>query len=186
MTYQDRLVRTDTDAPEAESRPELSTFGNGRLARLALLFLSLLSVALVHLSWLPLEVQAIGHAVTNVMGQEVRWTMFSADPRGTSLDLWAELEFRDGTSSVWRIDRDDGGGDFGFYRTVKWMEGAVLDPKPGSLERFADWLIASSPKPIARVEIWTSQQIGSPPGMIRPEAQRQLVLTVIPETTVNG
>lgn len=167
--------------PTPESVQGSGSDSRSRLSKLAFLFLSLASVALVHLPWLPLEAQAVGHTFTNLTGQEIRWMMFSADPRGTSLDLWAEIDYRDGTSSTWVIPRSGVGGDFGFYRTVKWMEGAVLDPKPGSLESFATWLVGESVKPVARVEIWTGQRLGSPPGEERGPFQKEMVLAVEPE-----
>lgn len=180
----------DVVGAEVSPRPEIlqgtDDTTRARLSKLAFLFLSLVSVALVHLPWLPLEAQAVGHTFTNLTGQEVRWMMFSADPRGTSLDLWAEIDYRDGTSSTWVIQRDGAGGDFGFYRMVKWMESAVLDPKPGSLEGFAAWLVDVSDKPVTRVEIWTGQRLGSPPGVEPGQLQMEMVFAIEPEEHSGG
>lgn len=178
-------TREDLVPPQANPSPDIvpphPSPDRNRLPKLAILFLSLVSVALVHLPWLPLEAQAVGHTFTNLTGQEVRWTMFSADPRGTSVDLWAEIDYRDGTSTTWVIPRSGAGGDFGFYRMVKWMETAVLDPRPGSLEAFANWIISTSAKPVARVEIWIGQRLGLPPEVERGPFQVEMVLAVEPD-----
>jgi hypothetical protein len=181
MTARKALAPDDSglNSATADQTPSHELEMRNRLPKLAFLLFSLLSVALVHLPWLPVGLQAFGHAYTNLIGQEVRWTMFSSDPRGTSVDLWAEIYYSDGTQSTWVIDRSGSGGDFGFYRTVKWMEGAVLEPEPGSLTRFADYLIATSRRPVEHVEIWTSQQPGLPPDQARPPVEAEMVLSVI-------
>ncbi|HJQ96616.1 MAG TPA: hypothetical protein VJ935_13040 [Acidimicrobiia bacterium] len=135
-----------------------------RKIKLVFLFLSVLSVLAVHIPVLPLTVQALGHGFTNLVGQEHRWTMFSADPRGDSLDLWAQLELEGGRILEWKIDRDRTGGDLSFYHWVKWMETAVLEPSKAHLPEFADWLALSSSLPVREIVIFGERREGPPVG----------------------
>jgi hypothetical protein len=107
---------------------------------MSFLAMSVAAVVAIHIPALPVPVQAMGHAFTNAIGQDVRWNMFSADPRGTSLDLWAVLTTDTGESEVWTIDRRRPGGDLAHYHWVKWMETAVLHSERATLEGLADWL----------------------------------------------
>jgi hypothetical protein len=139
--------------------------------KVAFLSLSLLAVVAVHVSAFPLTIQAIGHGFGNLVGQEHRWNMFSADPRGTSLDLWAEVIFANSTKDLWRIDRNRLGGDFAYYHWVKWMETAVLEPNRARLDGLADWLAAISPSPVNEVIVYGEQRLGVPPGQPAPGRQ---------------
>jgi hypothetical protein len=116
-----------------------------RKLKLTFLLLSLLATVAVHAPFTSPRIQALGHAFGNLVGQEHRWNMFSADPRGTSLDLWADLISDDGATQRWQIDRDRPGGDLAYYHWVKWMEAAVLLPESASLPGLAAWLSAKSP-----------------------------------------
>lgn len=140
-----------------------------RLLPVVFTIVSLLGVVAVHLPWLPIGVQAAGHSLTNHIGQEVRWNMFSADPRGTALDLWATIEFDDGTSESWRIDRQLAGGELREYRWVKWMETAVLLTPQDQLRGLAGWLAAQSSRPVSRITIFGSERPPSLPGASRPQ-----------------
>lgn len=157
-------------SPEQVKAGEVSAPPGSRLREqiaLAFTVLSLGAVTAVHLPWLPLEVQAVGHSFTNLVGQEHRWNMFSADPRGTSVDLWATIEYTDGSTNRWSIDRGVFGGDFRFYRIVKWVESAVLEPDE-RIDQFARWLVSTSPKPVAHVVVYGLQHPPGPPGQARP------------------
>jgi len=140
--------------------------------------ISLLGVVAVHVPWLPIGVQAAGHSLTNHIGQEVRWNMFSADPRGTALDLWASIEFDDGTSESWRIDRPLAGGELREYRWVKWMETAVLLKPEDQLQGLAGWLASQSSRPVSRITIFGSERAPSPPGALRPQPVVSVLLEV--------
>ena len=135
-----------------------------RKLKVLALLLSLFSVVAVHIFSWPVQVQAFGHGFANLVGQEHPWTMFSADPRGTSLDLWAEIVLEDGRSREWRIERDRIGGDFAFYHWVQWMETAVLNPENAQLQGLADWLAANSSSPVDEVIIYGQQRVGKLPG----------------------
>jgi hypothetical protein len=148
--------------------------------RIAFTLVSLLGVVAVHVPWLPLEVQAAGHSLTNQIGQEVRWNMFSADPRGSALDLWATIEFNDGTTEEWRIADPMPGGELREFRWVKWMETAVLLKPEGQLRGLAGWLAAQSSKPVSRITIFGSERPPSPPGVSRPEPMVSILLRVDP------
>jgi hypothetical protein len=139
--------------------------------KVAFLGLSLLAVISVHVPVLPLTVQAIGHGFANLVGQEHRWNMFSADPRGTSLDLWVEVVFENGTKEEWRIDRTRVGGDFAYYHWVKWMETAVLEPNKAQLDGLAAWLAAVSMGPVDEVIVYGEQRLGVPPGQPFPPSE---------------
>ena len=144
--------------------PGTTPFSLLRKLKVALLLVSLLSVLAVHIPFLPLTVQAVGHAFTNLAGQEHRWNMFSADPRGDSLDLKAVLVLEDGRALEWTIDRHRPGGDLAFYHWVKWMESAVLEPYRVQLSEFADWLALSSPEPVREILVIGERRFGSPAG----------------------
>ena len=135
-----------------------------RKLKLALVSLSVFAVLAMHIPALPLSVQAVGHAFTNLIGQEIRWSMFSADPRGTSLDLWAELVFEDGHTEEWRIEQSRPGGDLAFYHWVKWMEAAILVPEKADLPGFAAWLADTASAPVQEVVVYARQRPGLPPG----------------------
>ena len=132
------------------------------------LLLSLLSVLSVHSPFLPTTVQAFGHAFTNLVGQEHRWNMFSADPRGDSLNLKALLVLEDGRTRDWTIDRDRFGGDLAFYHWVKWMETAVLEPYKARLPEFAGWLALSSSDAVSEVFVFGERRLGPPAGKPAP------------------
>jgi hypothetical protein len=148
--------------------PTLPLLGKVKLAFLAL---SLLAVVSAHFRAFPLTVQAFGHGFANLIGQEHRWDMFSSDPRGTSVDLWAEVVFANRGKQQWRIDRSRVGGDFAYYHWVQWMETAVLEPNKAQLDGLADWLAAISPVPVDEVVIFGEQRIGVPPGEPTPGAE---------------
>ena len=156
-----------TEVPRLDT-PPLSL---ARKLKLAFLSLSVLAVIAMHVPALPLSVQAFGHGFSNLIGQEIRWTMFSADPRGTSLELWAELLSVDGRTEEWRIERGRPGGDLGFYHWVKWMETAVLDPHKAKLGGLADWLASKAPVPLREVVIYGRQRPGLPPNQPIPSSE---------------
>lgn len=138
--------------PDAEAGVARTTLL--RKLKASFLLISLLAVIAVHIPALPLGVQAFGHAFGNVVGQEHRWNMFSADPRGTSLDLWAEIVRTDGQVEEWRIEQMRFGGDLAYYHWVKWMETAVLDPEHAQLDGFARWLASQSLEPIREIVVY--------------------------------
>jgi hypothetical protein len=144
--------------------------------RIAFTLLSLSGVAAANSVWLPLEVQAAGHGFVNTIGQDVRWNMFSADPRGVDLGLWASIEHTDGTATTWTIDRSVVGGDLQYYRLVQWTEAAVLLAPREQLVGLAKWLASESTKPVARVTIFGSQRDPSPPNAPRPPTRVAVLL----------
>jgi hypothetical protein len=146
--------------------------------RIAFTLMSLTGVAAANSVWLPLEVQAAGHAFVNIVGQDVRWNMFSADPRGVDLDLWASIEHADGTTTTWTIERNVLGGDLQYYRFVQWAESAVLLKSEDDLFGLAKWLTTEATKPVARVTIFGSQQDPSLPGTPRPQPRVEILLEV--------
>lgn len=142
--------------------------GRFRLIPYAFTLVTLLAVLAVHLYWLPISVQATGHAVTNLVGQEIRWNMFSADPRGIAVDLWAEIEHGDGSVSQWRID--PAASELSRYRWVRWLEAAVLtEPAHESLTGLAAWLKSTSTRRVVRVDIFGWQRLPGPVGGPRPD-----------------
>ena len=122
----------------------------------AFVALSLIAVVLSHSPWLPLPVQAAGHSFSNLVGQEVRWTMFSADPRAIAVDLWAEVEYTDGSRRRWSIDRSM--SELRLMRWSVWTEVAVLQAPQDQMEALAGWLAARAEKPVARIEIFGSER----------------------------
>jgi len=147
-----------------------------RALPIAFTLMSLTGVAAANSVWLPLEVQAAGHAFVNIVGQDVRWNMFSADPRGVDLDLWASIEYTDGTTTTWTIDRNVLGGDFQYYRFVQWAEWAVVLTSEDDLGGLAGWLATGTTKPIARITIFGSQRDPGQPGTPRPEPRAEVLL----------
>lgn len=136
----------------------------------AFTLLSLLAVVAVHLTWLPVPVQAAGHSFTNLIGQEHRWTMFSADPRGIAIDLWAEVEREDGSVTRWQLPRGVAGGELRSYRWIKWAELAVLGEAERQLGGFAEWLVEGPPLPVTRLVIYGTERGPGDVGAVRPAA----------------
>jgi hypothetical protein len=170
----------DTTSLEAPNSPP-STSWLPPLAKalpIAFTLMSLAGVVAANSVWLPLEVQAAGHAFVNIVGQDVRWNMFSADPRGVDLDLWAAIEYTDGTTTTWTIDRNVLGGDLQYYRFVQWAESAVLLTSEDDLGGLAGWLATETTKPIARITIFGSQRDPSQPGTPRPQPRVEILLDV--------
>jgi hypothetical protein len=172
------MTPEDTKSFEVpESLPSPSPLSPlSKALRIAFTLLSLAGVAAANSVWLPLEVQAAGHTFVNIVGQDVRWNMFSADPRGVDLNLWASIEHTDGTTTTWTIDRNVLGGDLQYYRFVQWAESAVLLTPEGDLVRLARWLVMESTGPVARVTILGSQRDPGQPGTPRPQPQVQVLL----------
>lgn len=139
----------------------------GQLLPYALTSASLVAVFLVHSPWLPMDAQAVGHALVNLTGTEVRWTMFSADPRGDALDLWADVEYPSVTSR-WGID-DYGSGGLRYHRWAVFAETAVLGRPAAQLQGLADWLSDRSPEPVDGVVVYGSIRKPGEPGDPRPE-----------------
>lgn len=134
-----------------------------RRFRIALLAVSLGAVAIVHSFWLPTSVQAVGHGVANVLGLEVRWSMFAHDPRGFWATAWALIEYRDGTSVVWSLDPRDGGHS---YRQLKWLESAMFEGASGFETLGAMFAEADG---VGRVRVWASRHlIPAPDGRTVP------------------
>lgn len=174
MTPEDTRSYEVPESPSTSSR--LSPLS--KALRLAFTLLSLAGVAAANSVWLPLEVQAAGHAFVNIVGQDVRWNMFSADPRGVDLDLWASIEHTDGTTTTWTIDRNVLGGDLQYYRFVQWAESAVLLRPEDDLVGLAQWLVTEATKPVARVTILSSQRDPGLPGTPRPQPRVEVLLDV--------
>ena len=145
---------------------------------IAFTLMSLTAVAAANSVWLPLEVQAAGHAFVNIIGQDVRWNMFSADPRGIDLDVWASIEHTDGTTTAWTIDRNVPGGDLQYYRFVQWAESAVLLKSEDDLAGLAKWLVSEVTKPVTRITIFGSQRDPSRPGTPRTQPRVEILLEV--------
>jgi len=140
--------------------------------------LSLIAVAAANSVWLPMGVQAAGHGFVNLIGQDVRWNMFSADPRGVALDIWATIEHVDGTTATWTIERNVAGGDLRYYRFVQWAESAVLLKPESALEGLVGWLGSQSSKPIARITVFGSQQEPATPGGARPAPRVEVLIEI--------
>ena len=140
---------------------------------------SLAAVTAVHGPRLPTAVQAAGHSFTNIVGQEHPWSLFSADPRGVSLDMKAVIEFEDGTQHIWTIDRSTAGGGLRSYRWVQWMEYAVLTASRGQSEGLVLWLADSSERPVRRITVFGLQQGPAEPGdKERPPPQISVLLEI--------
>jgi hypothetical protein len=138
--------------------------------------MSLLAVVFVHVPALPLAMQAMGHAFANAIGQEHRWNMFSADPRGSSVDLWASLTTETGESTEWAIDRSRPGGDLAHYHWMKWVETAVLDPERANIEGLANWLMDQAQPAAREVTIYGEVLVGVHPSERRPDPKLLLLL----------
>ena len=168
-----------TSLEEAKSPPKSSRMPPlSKALPIAFTLMSLTGVAAANSVWLPLEVQAAGHAFVNIVGQDVRWNMFSADPRGVDLDLWASIEYDDGTTTTWTIDRNLLGGDLQYYRFVQWAETAILLTPEKELRGLAGWLATQSNKPTARITVFGSQRDPSLPGTPRPQPRVEILVEI--------
>lgn len=167
---------------------------NGSSQRLAVLgyvftLISLAAIVALHLPWLPIPVQAAGHSFTNLVGQEHRWTMFSADPRGVSIDLWAVLDHPDGSVTRWSITDESEGNELRFYRWVKWMETGVLQQPHDQLEGLAEWLESQAAKPVNRITLFGLLQEPGVLGGERPDPEVRVLFTLErdePRTTLGS
>jgi hypothetical protein len=159
-----------TKSPQLQNLPAGFSGSSALMRKVKMLFLvlSLLSVLVVHLPVLPLVVQGAGHAFGNLLGQEHRWTMFSADPRGISVDMWATVSAGN-DQTIWSIDRT--GLDFGFYHWVKWMEVAVLEPQRVNLDGLAAWLAKRADESSAHVTVYGITQPARAPDQPHPEQE---------------
>ena len=168
-----------TSLEEAKSSPNTARMPTlSKALPIAFTLMSLTGVAAANSVWLPLGAQAAGHAFVNIIGQDVRWNMFSADPRGVDLDLWAAIEYTDGTTKTWTIERDVFGGDLQYYRFVQWAESAVLLNPQEELRGLAGWLATQTTRPIARITVFGSQRDPSLPGTSRPGPAVAILLEI--------
>jgi hypothetical protein len=170
------VTRATEKTPGRQDDP--SRLSLSRILPLFFTLASLIAVAAANSVWLPISVQAAGHAFSNIAGQDVRWNMFSADPRGVDLDIWATIEHDDGTTTTWSIDRDLPAGDLQYYRFVQWAETAVLGAPKEALRGLAGWLAGESAKPVARITIFGSQRDPVEPGNVRPEPRVEVLLDI--------
>ena len=142
---------------------------------IAFTVVSLAMVVAVHLTWLPVPIQSVGHLMTNAVGQEMRWTMFATDPNGTAVYMWADVERADGTTVTWAPDKDVIGGDLRSYRPYRWVERVMFAEPSDQLAALAAWLDTEVDGSVIRVRIYGSEQIGVSPAEERPAPEVRLL-----------
>ena len=95
--------------------------------------------------------------VSRLMGIEQNWGVFSPDPRSSSIDLYANVRFEDGSTARW--DLPDGGPvveNLRYYRWRKWLERARADDFSHLWEPNARWIASlyeDRPSPVSEVEL---------------------------------
>jgi hypothetical protein len=125
-----------------------------RKVKVVFLGISLFSVLAIHLPSVPLPVRLAAHAFANLIGQEHGWRMFSADPPGPSVDLFASMRTPNGETRTWEIDRRRLGGDLAHYHWVKWTETAVQYPALANLSGLTDWLVSQSDESYSEIVVY--------------------------------
>lgn len=140
----------------------------------AFLGLSLGAVLATHLPGIPFPLLAAGHGLANLIGQEHGWRMFSADPPGPSIDMFASLVDTRGDSSIWKIDRQRPGGDLAHYHWIKWTETAVLYPEEANLSGFINWLSNESEESLSEIVVYGQISWRQEPPL--PETERQAIV----------
>jgi hypothetical protein len=111
------------------------------------------------------------------VGLDQNWGVFAPDPRRTTLDFRARVQFADGTTEMWRVPR--GGDLFGAYwdyRWLKWMEWATMDVHRQLWAPAADFIardIADGRRP-TRIQLIRRWYELPPPGSDRPRSSWQV------------
>jgi hypothetical protein len=107
-----------------------SSRGGRRLisALLIVLLLGILVNNLPRQSHLQERLSNLTEPYMNALGLDQYWGVFAPDPRRHSIEFEARIEYRDGSSEIWRPpDRDPVIGAYWDYRWRKYAENAVLD-----------------------------------------------------------
>ncbi|MGQ0849708.1 MAG: hypothetical protein ACT4OP_11420 [Actinomycetota bacterium] len=120
--------------------------------------MSLVSVLIVNSPWLPPAPQLFGHGVANALGQETKWSMFSAGFRDEWFVLRAQIEQEGGQVTLWRLDPNDRPLS---YRHLKWLEDAAL--RGEGFAELGGYLIQSF-EDVTRLRLWLERHQIQPPG----------------------
>ena len=116
-------------------------------------FLAVLAVNNVPVQSVREDVTA-DDAIVRALGTGQVWSVFAPNPQQVVSDLRVEFAYRDGTRSVWRIERGDPWiGSYRDYRWLKLAENASRDERVGfGLLAYAARERAE-PKPLARADL---------------------------------
>lgn len=102
--------------------------------------------------------------------------MFSPEPRGSTVRLWAEIEHADGSRSRFEIDESVVGGDLRFHRWNTWMEAVILDGDQQQLEALAAYLTHSD-ESIAAITFFGEEEYAPHPEEPKTVVTRRLLVT---------
>jgi hypothetical protein len=154
-----------------QERFESSDFG--RIAISALLIATILGIVVWNLPGGVLQARLIPVArpYFQAAGLDQGWGVFAPDPRETTNDFYARLDYPDGTETTWRYPL--GNPEVATYRTFrwqKWSEHVAIDVR-SLLPPAAQWLVRTQvlrgqhPIEVALVQRWATTP---PPGNKTP------------------
>jgi len=114
----------------------------GRIALSALLIFTLFGIVVWNLpgSILRTRLAPVVNPYFEAAGLDQGWGVFAPDPRRVTIDLFARLDYADGTEVVWRYPLGNPVvATYRTYRWQKWSEHVTLDVQ-SLLGPAADWL----------------------------------------------
>lgn len=130
--------RDDDRSPQ--QRFEESTAG--RLVISALLALTVGTVVVWNLppSTLRATLEPVVTPYSTLAGLMQSWRIFAPDPRQTSIEVYACVEYDDGSQSIWEPPGGRVIGPYRSYRWLKWIEQLRLDARAELWEPAATYL----------------------------------------------
>lgn len=131
---------TESHRPSPQQRFEES--GLGRRVLSLFLTITLISILIWNLpsSALKSTLQPIVTPYLVTAGLTQSWQLFAPDPRQTSLEIYARIEYDDGTEARWELPGGDVIGSYRSYRWRKWARELRLDRNSEMWEPAARYL----------------------------------------------
>lgn len=76
----------------------------------------------------------------HAVGLQQSWDVFAPDPAHRDVELWAEIEWTDGTVSTWRPPRSPAATAARSHRWERWADHLVDDRFDADRDRAAAWI----------------------------------------------
>lgn len=115
----------------------------GRMAISALLIFTLFGILIWNLpgGLLQQRLLPVARPYFQAAGLDQGWGVFAPDPRRTTIDFYAELDYPDGSETTWRYPLGNPAiATYRTYRWQKWSEHVTLDVR-SLLAPAAAWLV---------------------------------------------
>lgn len=162
----------------------------GRMVLSALLVFTLLGIAVWNLPGGTLQARLfpVVRPYFQSAGLDQGWGVFAPEPRRITSDLYARLDYPDGTETIWRYPVGNAlVAEYRTFRWQKWAEHVAIDIRTVLLAPAAQWLVRTQahngvhPAEVTLVQRWSDTP---PPGNGSPLQWQEQVLYTWTSPTV--